>query len=184
MIKLIFHKLTIITLLIFNSLSIISQNVIIQNDLTGFPIEGATIFNHTQKKSTLSDKFGIFSLDIFSKNDTLTIRHISFNAENRTILELKEMNYSINLLPTIFLMKEFSVIASVRENPDELPYKIDIIDAKNISLTNAQTSADILKSTGNVMVQKSQGGGGSPILRGFEANKILLLIDLYQHVYL
>ncbi len=40
-----------------------------------------------------------------------------------------------------------------------------------------QTSADILIESGNVMVQKSQGGGGSPILRGFEANKILLVVD-------
>ena len=28
-----------------------------------------------------------------------------------------------------------------------------------------------------VRIQKSQGGGGSPVIRGFEANRILLVID-------
>ena len=39
------------------------------------------------------------------------------------------------------------------------------------------TAAEILEGTGNIVVQKTQGGGGSPILRGFEANKILLVVD-------
>ncbi len=34
----------------------------------------------------------------------------------------------------------------------------------------------LLQESG-VFVQKSQMGGGSPILRGFEANKILLVVD-------
>lgn len=40
-----------------------------------------------------------------------------------------------------------------------------------------QTTADVLQNTGNVFVQRSQMGGGSPVLRGFEANKVLLVVD-------
>jgi hemoglobin/transferrin/lactoferrin receptor protein len=54
---------------------------------------------------------------------------------------------------------------------------IDVLDAEQLQTTTYQTSADILLESGNVMVQKSQGGVGSPMLRGFEANKILLVID-------
>jgi hemoglobin/transferrin/lactoferrin receptor protein len=38
-------------------------------------------------------------------------------------------------------------------------------------------SADILTASGQVFVQKSQLGGGSPIIRGFEASRVLLMVD-------
>jgi hemoglobin/transferrin/lactoferrin receptor protein len=37
--------------------------------------------------------------------------------------------------------------------------------------------ADAMAGSGNVFVQKSQLGGGSPIIRGFETNKVLLVVD-------
>jgi hemoglobin/transferrin/lactoferrin receptor protein len=58
-----------------------------------------------------------------------------------------------------------------------VPYQIEQIKAKDIAFRNSQTSADLLTQSGQVFVQKSQAGGGSPILRGFEANRILLVID-------
>jgi len=55
--------------------------------------------------------------------------------------------------------------------------KIDIITAKAIAATNAQNTGDLLINTGNVFVQKSQQGGSSPVIRGFEASRVLLVID-------
>jgi hemoglobin/transferrin/lactoferrin receptor protein len=55
--------------------------------------------------------------------------------------------------------------------------KIDIITAKAIASMNAQNTGDLLMNTGNVFVQKSQQGGSSPVLRGFEASRVLLVID-------
>ena len=37
--------------------------------------------------------------------------------------------------------------------------------------------AEILYEAGGIHVQKSQSGGGSPVIRGFEANRVLLVID-------
>ncbi len=51
------------------------------------------------------------------------------------------------------------------------------VNAKKIAFYNQQTSAELLTHTGNVLLQKSQLGGGSPIIRGFEANKVLLVVD-------
>jgi hemoglobin/transferrin/lactoferrin receptor protein len=42
---------------------------------------------------------------------------------------------------------------------------------------NQSSTADVLANSGNVFVQKSQLGGGSPIIRGFETNKVLLVVD-------
>ena len=59
----------------------------------------------------------------------------------------------------------------------EVAQIVQIIGSKQIAWQNAPTSADVLQNTGNILVQRSQGGGGSPIIRGFEANKVLIHID-------
>ncbi len=51
------------------------------------------------------------------------------------------------------------------------------INRENIKSSNPQTAAHLLENTGQVLIQRSQGGGGSPILRGFEANKVLMVVD-------
>ena len=53
-----------------------------------------------------------------------------------------------------------------------------ILSINNKSLLNFQpNTADVLINTGAVFVQKSQQGGGSPIIRGFEASRVLLMVD-------
>jgi hemoglobin/transferrin/lactoferrin receptor protein len=59
----------------------------------------------------------------------------------------------------------------------EVPNKVTVINRKEIALLNPQTAADALMQSGDVYLQKSQMGGGSPIIRGFEANKVLMVID-------
>lgn len=58
-----------------------------------------------------------------------------------------------------------------------LATQITVLNAKQIQFGNFQTTADLISQTGQILVQKSQQGGGSPIIRGFEANRILLVID-------
>ena len=53
---------------------------------------------------------------------------------------------------------------------------IGLITDKTFINQQANT-ADILTSSGQVFVQKSQLGGGSPVIRGFEASRVLLLVD-------
>jgi hemoglobin/transferrin/lactoferrin receptor protein len=53
---------------------------------------------------------------------------------------------------------------------------IGVITDKNL-IHYQSTTADILTASGQVFVQKSQQGGGSPVIRGFEASRILLLVD-------
>ncbi|MEY2830506.1 MAG: hypothetical protein RIQ33_2364 [Bacteroidota bacterium] len=54
---------------------------------------------------------------------------------------------------------------------------IETISAKDVIASNPQSTADMLQNSGLVTVQKSQQGGGSPMMRGFEANRVLLVID-------
>jgi len=55
--------------------------------------------------------------------------------------------------------------------------RIDVIPSRFIATVNAQNTGDLLINTGNVFVQKSQQGGSSPVIRGFEASRVLLVVD-------
>lgn len=57
------------------------------------------------------------------------------------------------------------------------PTRVNQISIESIELYAPNTSADLLQKEGNIMIQMSQSGGGSPIIRGFEANRILLVVD-------
>ncbi len=63
------------------------------------------------------------------------------------------------------------------EKKRNIVQSIDIITAKKIANTNAQNTGDLLMSTGKIFVQKSQQGGSSPVIRGFEASRILMVVD-------
>ncbi|WP_395044237.1 TonB-dependent receptor plug domain-containing protein [Flavobacterium sp.] len=63
------------------------------------------------------------------------------------------------------------------KNKKNISQKTEVITKKEIEFQNFQNTADLLSNSGNVAVQKSQQGGGSPVLRGFEASRILLLVD-------
>ena len=63
------------------------------------------------------------------------------------------------------------------KNKKFISQKIENISQKEIEFQNFQNTADALMNSGDVTVQKSQQGGGSPVIRGFEANRILILVD-------
>ncbi len=63
------------------------------------------------------------------------------------------------------------------ERRKNIVQKIDVITSSQIARSNAQNTGDLLQNTGNVFVQKSQQGGASPVIRGFEASRVLLVID-------
>jgi hemoglobin/transferrin/lactoferrin receptor protein len=55
--------------------------------------------------------------------------------------------------------------------------QVEVISSTTIKNLNAQTSADLIQNSGQVAMQRSQQGGGSPIIRGFEASRVLLVVD-------
>ena len=48
---------------------------------------------------------------------------------------------------------------------------------RDARLRNPQTTADLLGQIGSVFIQKSQMGGGSPMIRGFATNRVLMVAD-------
>ena len=65
----------------------------------------------------------------------------------------------------------------VLERRANIAQQINVISKDYIISQSPLNSADLLQSTGEIFVQKSQQGGGSPVIRGFEASRILLVVD-------
>ncbi len=75
-------------------------------------------------------------------------------------------------------LKEVVIVSSrFPEEKENVAQKVEVISAKRLQQINAISTADVMQQTPGVIVQKSQLGGGSPVLRGFEANRILLVMD-------
>jgi hemoglobin/transferrin/lactoferrin receptor protein len=75
-------------------------------------------------------------------------------------------------------MQEVVLSASkFSEKKKNIAQKIDVITARTIANVNAQNTGDLLSGTGRIFVQKSQQGGSSPVIRGFEASRVMLVID-------
>jgi hemoglobin/transferrin/lactoferrin receptor protein len=89
--------------------------------------------------------------------------------------EQKDSIKKTNLNEVIISGNKFS------EKKKNIVQKVDVISQKQMTQMNAQSLADVLINTGQVFVQKSQQGGGSPVIRGFEASRIQLSIDGIRH---
>lgn len=63
------------------------------------------------------------------------------------------------------------------ERASTVSREIITVTPAQINRNNPSTTADVLAQTGLVHVQKSQLGGGSPMLRGYAANQVLLVVD-------
>jgi hemoglobin/transferrin/lactoferrin receptor protein len=59
----------------------------------------------------------------------------------------------------------------------DVPLKVVTILPGEINFENPQTTADLLGISGKVFIQKSQQGGGSPMIRGFATNRLLYSVD-------
>ncbi|MEY3677979.1 MAG: hypothetical protein RI924_120 [Bacteroidota bacterium] len=75
-------------------------------------------------------------------------------------------------------LQEVVILASrFPEKKEDVAQQIQLLKKERIQQLNAANPADLLQQMPGVLVQKSQLGGGSPIVRGFEANKVLLVVD-------
>lgn len=67
------------------------------------------------------------------------------------------------------------------EKKKNLVQRIDVLTARTIAKYNGQNTGDMLINSGNIFVQKSQQGGSSPVIRGFEASRVLIVVDGIRH---
>ncbi|WP_282043813.1 TonB-dependent receptor [Winogradskyella flava] len=170
---------TIFSLALFLFLQIgFSQTVKVFEGQTNEPIPGVTLYNINKTKSVVTDLNGKAKLDGFNDSETIYFQNLLYEKIQLKKSEIAQRNYIIYLRPKVEGLKQVVISASkFEQNKRDVPQTIKSISAKEIALANPQTSADLLENTGNIFVQKSQLGGGSPMIRGFSTNRLLITVD-------
>jgi hemoglobin/transferrin/lactoferrin receptor protein len=156
----------------------VSQSFTVRERTTLHPIERATVYNLRSGSSDVSDAIGKVDLLNTQAGDTLRIQHLSYHDLLITMQEIVDNGSEVLLTVRLLNLGEIVVSASKwEEDRRDIPVQIEAISPTDIAFNNPQTSADMLSDMNGVFVQKSQMGGGSPVIRGFEANKVLIVVD-------
>lgn len=159
------------------TLTLQGQQIKVLIDHTTDPIAGVAVYNPNKTKSAVTDLNGIVDLDKFSDSETIYFQHISYVLKTIKKSEIVGIN-SIYLELSIHGLDEIVVSASkFQQSKRDIPQKIANVNSQSIEFSNPQTSADLLENTGQVYIQKSQLGGGSPMIRGFSTNRLLITVD-------
>ena len=153
-----------------------SQTVSIY-DQEDAPLIGVEVFNKTMKYFAVSDDLGQVSLGNIEDSDTLVFRFLGFEEVRMSLTDLRVERFQIKLSPATHLLDELIILGRNQIKSSEIPYQVMTLDQKSIASTHSQSTADALGEHAGVFIQKSQMGGGSPVIRGFEANRVLLVVD-------
>ncbi len=169
------RKLLLISIL-FTGLNASGQLAKIVDANTKDPVD--MVFVYSNNHSVTSDLKGEIDLAEFSSNDTLIFQHPGFKRLRLSMKEIEALESYILLEPSIVGINEVVLSENKFEtHTEEIPKRVEVVSKEAIRFENPQTAADVLGVSKSVFIQKSQLGGGSPMIRGLSTNRVLLVVD-------
>ena len=169
---------SIILFFILSIYSNFAQNVKVLDKKYQEPISGVAVFNNDKSITGVTDFDGNVDVSNFSNIEKITFQHISHINLVLTKEEIIASGNKVKLGVDSSALEEVVLsVSKFKQKKGDIPQKITSVTSEDIMFSNPQTSADLLESSGNVYIQKSQLGGGSPIIRGFSTNRLLIAVD-------
>lgn len=165
----------ILSILCTNSYSQLVQILDRENNQT---LEMVYLLCKNPEAFAITNSKGIADLKNFKGSKKIEIRCLGYKRIDMSYDEIINQNLLIYLDASKISIDDI-VISGSKWNQEEkdVVSKITSIKTSEISLQNPQTAADLLNVSGKVYIQKSQQGGGSPMIRGFATNRLLYVID-------
>lgn len=155
-----------------------AQVVTITDQETGLGLELVTFLSDEPRATAVTNAKGQANISAFVGAAKIEIRCLGFKTLNMSYEELAAAGF-ILALPSAFVEMDEVVVSATRWNQSarRVPSKVVALTPAQVALFNPQTAADLLGASGEVFIQKSQQGGGSPMIRGFAANRLLYAVD-------
>jgi hemoglobin/transferrin/lactoferrin receptor protein len=171
-------SLYILCLLLLAGVGLHAQQITLTDEDTQSPIKGAVIHSATPEVTVITNDEGQADLSAMKGAQVIEISYSGYATLLRTYEELESAGFALTMGPAGLDLDQVTISAT-RWSQDQrtTASNVSIISNRTIQFQNPQTSGDMLAQSGEVFVQKSQMGGGSPVLRGFEANKVLMVVD-------
>ncbi|GAB3219804.1 TonB-dependent receptor [Spirosoma arcticum] len=142
------------------------------------PLERVTFSSETPQASAVTDAGGKVDISALKGATTIQIRMIGYQTQTVSYDELTKRTAVLYLKSGPISLDQVVVTANRwGQSSRDVPAKITTISAKEVAFQNPQTAADLLAISGDVFIQKSQQGGGSPMIRGFSTNRLLIAVD-------
>jgi len=157
------------------------QKVVVKDQITHRPIEMVNIASYGSNQVVSTDARGEGDLEALRTNhaDSISFSLVGYQTKYFAFESLGENDhFTVYLERSPFALNEVVVSAARWEQAkNDIPVKILSITPEDVQMQAPQTAADLLARSGEVYVQKSQLGGGSPIIRGFATNRVMLTVD-------
>lgn len=151
-----------------------AQTITVRDNSTRERIKDVIIKDKKNNSVTTNNK-GQANLSELDKSDSLEVYNIGYYTKK---IKCDNEDITVSLTTKLVMLDEVVFAANkTREKKIDVPYSIEVIKQKDIEFGNQPTTGDVMQNTGAVFVQKSQLGGGSVSMRGFEANKVLMVVD-------
>jgi len=155
-----------------------AQKVEVLDKNTGKSVKDVTIFNDDYTISLTSDDTGFVNVSQFKENEIIVFSHLSYAVKRIKKSQLKRQKYIVYLTKESEQLDEIVLSLFKKDaKAKRIAEQVAVISAKDIQKVSPQTSADLLATIPGIKVQKSQFGGGSPVIRGMESNRVLLVVD-------
>ncbi|WKD85725.1 Hemin receptor [Polaribacter huanghezhanensis] len=155
-----------------------AQIVTITDAEDGSPLEFVTLSHISTHTFATTNAKGQAAISELNGLENIEIRLLGYKTLVKSYDQIQQSNFKIQLEATNISLDQVVISASRwRQSSSNIPIKIATISAKDIAFQNPQTAADLLSVSGKVYVQKSQQGGGSPMIRGFATNRLLYTVD-------
>ena len=170
-------KFLFLLLLTFSTFGF-SQTLTVKDKESKEPLEAVVVLSKDQRTYSATNAKGQVEISAFKNLKYIVIQSFGYERKVTSFSELEANAFQIYLEPALLSVNEVIVSANRwKQQSAEIPAKISTISTKDITLQNPQTAADLLTLSGKVFMQKSQQGGGSPMIRGFATNRLLYVID-------
>lgn len=156
----------------------ICQNIEVRNNATLQGISNVKIISEKTKKEFKTNELGLLEMNELKANDNYIFQHPWYQEMILSYEQIQASNWKIYLSERLQSIDEVVVSASkFEEKAKDVAQQIQVIRSTDLQNMNQTSTADVMSNSGKIMVQKSQLGGGSPIIRGFETNKVLMVVD-------
>lgn len=166
-----------VALLLF-TLVTTAQTITIVDKTTRETIPGVIVFSNQPKLSSASNSKGQVDISSYKTADTIFFKIVGYATVTSDYKTLESKKFKLELSESPISLGAITVSSNRwEEDKIETPNRIEKISKKNIAFQNSQTSADVLETSGYVFIQKSQLAGGSPNLRGFATNRVMIVVD-------
>ena len=171
------HVLILLAIFFFFQAAI-AQKIQVLSQQTGEAIPGVALFNKDKSKSAITNFDGFADISSFNQDERITFQHIAHAALWQTKSQILTANGQVFLITDASSLDEVVLsVSKFGQKKRDIPQQIVSVTSDDVLFRNPQTAADLLQSSGQVYVQKSQLGGGSPLIRGFSTNRLLIAVD-------